>query len=486
MTTVSSTSSSSSSTSIAQTLGAGSGIDIKSLVSSLVDAQFSAKNSQFTKKSDALTAQISGVAKLKAGITGFDSALKSLVNGGTLTTQPYSSSTGVVNVSAIAGANVAGLSAQMTVEQLAGAQAATTKTAIPATQAFRGGTLTVNIGSYVTTNGTTTLSPTKSVPITIAPNATLDQIAAQIKAKTGLQTTLVNDNGGVRLTIKGSTGAAQAFEIVGTDDNASDAGQGLATLSVGAGATGTTIGATAKDALLTLDGASFSRPTNSISDLLTGVKLDLVSTTSATTPSVTLGTTAPGSALTQAVQDVVATFNELKSLISEETNSVDGVLRTDTTATALTRALSTLTTKKLATSTTGGPQTLADLGIATQRDGSLTLDTAKLAAVMARDPAGVEAIFATGTDGKGGLSGALSAITATATDKTYGLDAATTRYTKAQKTIADQQTKAGTDATAMSTRLTQQYAAMDTRVAAYKASQTFLEQQIKVWTKSDS
>jgi flagellar hook-associated protein 2 len=33
----------------------------------------------------------------------------------------------------------------------------------------------------------------------------------------------------------------------------------------------------------------------------------------------------------------------------------------------------------------------------------------------------------------------------------------------------------------MSTRLTQQFATMNSKVAAYKSTQTFLENQIKAW-----
>jgi len=472
--------------SITKTLGTGSGVDTKALVTSLVEAQFAGKTAQLTKQTDTLTSQISGVAKLKAGISGFATALKGLVKGGTLTTQPSSSNSSVAKLSLQAGSSALGLSAQLTVDQLAGPQAATTNTAVGAKDGFRGGTLTVNIGSYVTTGSTTTLSPSKTVSITVPQGATLDQIAAQIKKESGLQTNIVNDNGGVRLTIKGTTGAAQAFEIVGADADGTAAGQGLGMLSVGGGATGTTIGSTARDALLKLDGASFSRPSNSITDLLPGINLDLVATS--TTP-VTLAATSPATALTQAVEDVVATFNELISLIKEETNSVDGALRTDPAAAALGRSLNQLTLAKLTTSLTGGPQTLADLGVSTdtdKRDGSLKLDTKKLATVMARDPAGVEAIFAVDVNDKGGLADVLSGIATRATDKTFGLEASTTRYTRATSTIAEQKAKVANAATAMTTRLTQQYAAMDARVAAYKASQTFLEQQVKAWNQSDN
>ena len=89
MTTASTTAATTSSTaSIVKTLGSGSGLDTAAIVAALVDAQYSVKNKQLSDKSDALTAQISAVAKLKSGITSFDAALKTLVKGGSLATQP--------------------------------------------------------------------------------------------------------------------------------------------------------------------------------------------------------------------------------------------------------------------------------------------------------------------------------------------------------------------------------------------------------------
>ncbi len=492
MTTVSSSTSSASSTaatstsqSITQTLGAGSGIDIKSLVTNLVNAQFSVKNQQLSAQSDKLTAQVSSVAKLSQGITGFRDALKALVQGGTLSTQPSSSNAAVATVALQKGGSAVGLSAQLNVQQIASNQAATSNAPIGTTQAFKGGTLTVKIGSYVTANGTTSLSPSQTVPITIADGATIDQIAAQITSATGLKTALIKDNGGVRLSIKGATGAAQAFEISSADGNASTAAnQSLSILAVGSGATGMTVGSTAKDAMLTLDGASFTRSTNTISDLLPGVDLNLVGVS---TSPVTLGSTPPGSALTAAVQDVVDTFNALQSIINTERDATTGALRSDSAAAALNRMLSGLTLTPL-TSTPGGPKTLAELGIGTdtdKRDGSLKLDTAKLASVMAKNPAGVEAIFATDSSGNGGLFTAISAIATKATDKTSGLAASTASYQAKIKQITDQQSQVTDDIATTTTRMTQQYAAMDARVAAYKASQSFIEQQVKVWTKSN-
>ena len=468
MATTSTTMTTSSTASIVKTLGSGSGLDVGALVDGLVAAQFAAKNDQLTKHADTLTAQISGVAKLKSGITGFDTALKTLVKGGTLTTQPTSSSA-AIGVSALNGRSAAGLSARLQVTQLAAAQAATTNTAVDRTAAFRTGTLSITVGGA-------------STALTIGSgDATLTGVAAKINgANLGLTATIVTDTGGARLTIKGQSGAANAFTIAGADDDANAVGMSLADLSVGAGATGTTVGTPAADAMLTLDGASFRRATNAVTDLIPGVRLDLKDLGTAT-----LGTSAPTSALGQAVSDFVATYNELHAMLKEQTDPVSGALRSDPAATALQRTLAALTTMPLAANATG-PRTLADLGVRTNRDGTLSVDSAQLTKTLASHPAAVEAMFADGTGASnGGLSAALSAVAARASDRIYGFDAETTRYTGQQTELTEAQTKAKDAASAMKDRLTQQFATMDAKVAAYKLTGDFLKQQVDAWYKSN-
>ena len=468
-TTTSSTSAAASATSstasIVKTLGSGSGLDIDGIVTSLVSAQFAAKNQQLTKRADALTTQISGIAKLKSGITGFDAALKSLVKGGSLTTQPTSSSA-AVSVSTLAGGSAAGLSARVQVTQLASAQAATTNTAVSRTATFRPGALTVTIGGVAT-----------AIAIGSA-DATVGGVAAKITAAgLGLTATVVGDGGGARLTIKGRSGAANAFTVDGADDDASASGMSLADLSVGANATGTTIGTQALDAKLTLDGATYSRATNTVSDLLPGVRLQLNDVGGAT-----LGASAPTAALSQAVSDFVDTYNQLRAVLKEQVDPASGALRSDPAAASLQRALGQLTTTALAANAGGAPRSLADLGVGTNRDGTLQVDSTRLAKALASAPAAVEAMFADGVGaGNGGLSAALSAIATRATDRTYGFDAETTRYTAAQTTITAAQTKATEDAAAMKDRLTQQFSSMDSKVAAYKSTGDFLKQQVSAW-----
>ncbi len=493
------TAATSSVASIVKTLGSGSGVDTVNLVQQLVDAQFAVKNGQLAAKADKLTAQISAVSALKSELTNFDGALKSLVTSGSLTTQPTSSNTGVVTVTATAGAKLAGLSGKLTVNQLASSQAATTNTAIPRTTAFNAGTLSLQFGTDATDNSTTppttTFTPGGGAPISIvigAGDATLDGIAAKINAaKTGVTATVVTDGIGARLTIKGATGALQAFSLTGVDTDPAATGASLATLNVGRDATGTTIGTSASDASVTLDGATFRRSTNSISDLITGVKLDLASVS---TVPVTLGSTTPTASLTGAVNDFVATFNQLQKIVRDDVDPFTGVLRADPTVTAISRSLSKLTTTTLASPTAAGaPHTLADLGVTTSRDGSLAVDAAKLAAAITKYPDAVEALFAFGKGGASndGIAGALSAIVKQATVATsvtgqdLSLNASAKRLTAAQADIVDAQAKAADLATTTKTRMTAQFAKMDSAVAAYKSTQAFLTQQIDAWNSND-
>lgn len=465
---------------LANSLGVGTGVDTKALVAGLVEAQFAAKSAQLTSRGETLTAQISGVARLKSAVTGFDSALKSLVKGGTLTTGPQSSNTSVLTVTTKTGGAVSPtLSANLVVETLAQAQAATTNDPVAATQGFKGGKLTVAIGTY---GGGGTLTPSRSVDVTVADGATLADIAKQITSQTGLQTQLVNDGGGVRLTIKGASGSDQAFEIA-VDQSGTDSSQAaLTALAVGPAATGTTVGTGARNAVVVMDGARFSRPSNTIDDLISGVKLNLVSTSST---AVTLSASPANTAISQSISDFVESYNQLFGMVREETNVNTGSLRNDSSASAIIRSLGTLTTTRLATSASGGPQTLADIGVSTERDGTLSVDTARLNRAMVADPAAVEALFADGTGASGGgLSAAFSAITTRLTNRIGGLDAAATRYTAQQTAVTIAQTKITTDSATVSERMTRQYAAMDARVAAYKATQAFMTNQIAAWNKS--
>ena len=85
-----------------------------------------------------------------------------------------------------------------------------------------------------------------------------------------------------------------------------------------------------------------------------------------------------------------------------------------------------------------------------------------------------------------GILGALNYIATAASSATFGLGASLAKYQKAQSDLADQQSDLQSQEDDMRTRLTQQFASMDSKVASYKSTQAFLQQQIDAWNKSSS
>jgi flagellar hook-associated protein 2 len=474
-------------TSITTSLGAGSGIDTKALVASLIEAQFETRTKQLTAKSEALTVQISDTAKLKSAMTDFNAALKALIDTGTLATQPSSSNSSVLSASAIAGASVKSLASTVEVKQLASAQVATGRE-LSRTAAFNTGTLNLQFGQEtVAEDGSVSFDPLgTAASIEIGPgDATLDGIAAKINAAAkGVTASVVADGQGGRLVLRSGTGATQAFRLTGADRTTDAAGNPVPTTGIGldqlnvsrdAGSPGV-IGAGARDAVLVVDGATFQRASNSVRNLIDGVKLDL------TAVGITrLGTTPPTAALGQAVSNFAATYNEVLALVKEADDPINGTLKSDPAVNALRQGLRALSTAALGTCANGGPRTLSDLGVATQRDGSLVVDPTRLNAVLLSNGDAVEAMFAAG----GGLSTTLAKLSSDAASTAFGLGASATRYAKAKDELAKAQDKLSLQSEAASSRMTKQFAAMDARVAAYKSTMAFMEQQVDAWTKSN-
>ena len=478
--------------SLLTSLNAGSGVDTASLVTNLVQAQFANRTSALTAKADALTAQLSGAASLKSAMTSFNTALDTLVKSGTLTAQPLSSNP-ALGVSALPGGKLSGLASSINVTRLATAQSARTTAAVmDRTAPIGSGSFTLSFGKATYSADGTAMTAfdgdldgngTADSAITIdVVNASLDGIAAAINNKrAGVTASVIADgNGGAYLSLRGPTGDAKAFTLAAT----SDPDGGLAQFAVDPTSATTSITGIAQNARLTVDGIAVERAGNTITDLVEGVKLQLNATT--TTPA-TLSSTPPGSALSQAVADFVDTFNQVYAIVVAETDAKTGALRSDPAAQTLLRSLKALTGRTLVSGAASGtPASLAAIGVGTNRDGTLKLDTAALNKALVGTPDAVEQLFAFSTNGLNGISAAVNQVATAANSVIFGLGASESRYAKAKGTLADQQDKLEDQSAAMKTRLTQQFASMSSKVAAYKSTQTFLTGQIAAWNKSDS
>lgn len=469
--------------SIAKTLGTGSGIDVSALVESLVENAYANKNHTLTTQSDALTAQISAVSTLKSNISDFASALTSLTGSGSLATQPSSSNTGILNITRLPGADLAGLSATMEVRQLAQGQ-------VTSSQVFTGGsgtvigsgTLTLSFGTANVADGAMSdfvQGPAASIEITIdSSHTTLKGIADAINAKkAGVTASILSDSNGARLVLKSATGASQAFTLSGTGS--------LSALDIGEGAP-SAVNQAAQDARVVMDGVEGKYPTNSISGLIPGARIDLVAAQVGTKVAINAAT--PTTALSQAVSNFVETYNQVLKAVQTATDPASGPLRSDPAAKDLLRQLKGLTLAELVPGASDDvPHKLADIGVKTNRDGTLSVDSSRLSKVLSTYPDDVEAIFAENA----GLSKALSTLVSTAigssvSGKETGLTSSNLTYTKQMDKVGEAKDKVLTDTDKMRERMTQQFAAMDAKVAAYKSTQSFLTQQIAAWNAQNN
>lgn len=472
--------------SILTSLGSGSGVDTDTLVTQLVDAQFAAKRAQITAKTEKLTAQISDAATLKNFVSDFAKAVNTLVTGGSLATQPNVSDPKVAGATAISGAPMNATAAStISVTSLATAQTATsTKFGAGTATTFDPGTLTITVGKLdaggVLTPNKDSSGADTSFSISIAsPNNKLSDIAAAINAKnSGVTASVITDaDGGAFLSLKGQTGATSAFTISG--DNTS-----LSQLDVGAGASAGSVmagGTSAANAKLSVDGVSVERPSNEISDLVPGVKLTL-----AGTGTMTLTGTRPDTALTNGVKDFVETFNDLLTEVKKQTNAVDGSLRADPAAKQLLRNLQGFASKTLLPDAAPGtPSTLAGIGVTTDKTtGLLTIDDAALTKAMKDSPDSIQAMFSPNSFGATGINAAMQSLKLSSGSTLYGLGATDLKLRKAQDDLTKESAKIDEQSTRFSARLTQQYASMNSRVSAYKQTQSFMKQQIDGWYKS--
>jgi len=452
-------------------LQAGSGVDLSTLVPSLIEAQFATKTAALQARADTLTAQISTVSSIKSAITDFASALASLAQGGTLATQATSSDPATMSVTTAAGAKLAGMSKSITINALASAQVSSTKTSFSKTASLGTGSLSIQVG----TKDAVSVSFTEE-------DSTPERLAAKINAaNTGIKASVVTDaNGDAFLSFTGASGKDNGFTITASEGDT----PGLARLNVGNGATGTATSTNAANASITMDGVTVERASNTVNDLVPGVTMTL---SAVSTKPLSLTGSAPSSALSTVVANFVATYNDNMTALNKAIDPMTGELRSDPAARSLAQSMRTLTTTKLVPGDDLdlGPKTLADLGVRTEKDGTLSIDQVRLTKTLSDFPDSVEKMFQPSGDNLIGLSARMNSVQLSATSSVYGLTASASNLNQAQKDVSDQQSRLSDNRNRASDAMTARFSAMNSRVSAYKSVQNFMDQQVKMWTKSN-
>ncbi len=278
---------------ISPSVGLGSGLDITSIVTALVNADKTAAQTQITNSQATNTMQLSGVGSLKSALTTFQTALTNL--GSTTTPQfaGFSATSGTPSTLTATTDNtaVAG-SYNITVNALAtSSQIASASFSGGASSAIPSGTLTIS------QNGT-------NYNVTIPANATLQSTRDAINSSlsgNGISANIVTDSSGASRLVFGSTttGAGSDLSVSGIAGLQIDGTQVMSNppTATSSGA----ITATAQNASLTVNGLTVTSKSNTVSGAVSGMTLNLLSAGTGTPPSgasstVTVGTNSSRSA----------------------------------------------------------------------------------------------------------------------------------------------------------------------------------------------
>jgi flagellar hook-associated protein 2 len=445
--------------------GLGSGLDIASLVTKLVAAEKAPRQAQITRAQSAAVTTISALGSLKGAMAGFNDALSALKTEEVFQARSANASDPDI-FSASASTTAISGSYDIEVESLASAhQIASNAIVGGAAVAVGTGSLTIGMGA-------------KTFQVSIDDShKTLAQIRDAINAAPDnndfVRASIVNAADGAHLMLTAqSTGASNAITV------AADGGDGgLSVLAYNPLLTTNYAEKhPAQDAVVYVSGFKHTSATNSIADAIEGVTINAIKADDNETHTLTIANDTNGT--TAKIKKFVDSYNALQSQIAdlrsyEPTTKKAGPLLGD----ALLRGIETDVRAKLSgtvSGLTGAYKSIASIGITTNKDGSLALDSDKLTKALAADYDGVAKLFGSEDGVAARLSTALTARLADTAELAQRNKALNAKTVSLQKEQADLETRMAN----VTARYNQQFNALDSLLSNMQQTSSFLTTQL--------
>jgi flagellar hook-associated protein 2 len=372
-------------------LNAGSGLNTSEIIESIVEAERAPKANIIETAKEKRTVAISGLGQVKTDLETFTGALDE-INGNTgLAVSQVGTS---VSLEITDAATATAFSNNITVTSLAAAHTLAFNNSYSSETAVIGtGTLTFSFGTWDASNSFTANSDRTSSTITVnSSNNTLAGLRETINSADMDVTASILKTGtsSYSLVLKSKEGANHAMRIVAAPDPADS---GLGTLGYAAVDTDIrTVDAT--NAALTLDGVSISRESNVISDLVEGVTLTLKSTTSGEETITAAYDTEKATTTMQTFVDKLSALG--KTLDDVSSRGMDGRDAGELAGDPLIKVLRDQIRRLTSNPITGFGDTsiyLADYGVTTNLNGTLSLDTTVFQKKYQANPSDFSAII---------------------------------------------------------------------------------------------
>ena len=438
----------------------GSVIDVSSLVSQLVSATQAPQEALISSKTQAVTAQISAVGTLKGALSTFQASLTTINTPSSFNTLSATSSdptafTATADSDAVLGNYTVDVTKLAQGQQLV-------------STAFTGGSsATVGTGSLQLTLGNTHFN------VTIGSSSdTVSGIAAAINGASGnpgIEASVVTGTDGAHLVLTSSlTGATNTIQVAETDG-----GTALSQITYSTGSTNYREQTAAQDAVFTVSGVDFTSASNTVTDAISGVTLDLLApTTSATTLSVSTDT----STVEQNINAFVTAYNTLQGSLStlgsfNSTTNTAGPMMGDALLSGVRNqvrsALYSIVNTGSATY-----NTLASVGITTNSDGTLNVNQATLSAALTSNFAAVSQLFS----GTSGVATSLNSQIQTALTAGGSIDSRSKTLVQQENALTQQSSQLTQQMKDLTASLTEQYAALNTLLSSLQSTSSYLSQ----------
>lgn len=471
-------------------LGIGSGLDSESIVTQLTALQRQPIAALQTKAS-ALQTKISTYGNIKSAVSSLQTAAQALSNASLWSSTKATSS----DSAAVAAATTTGAASgtySISVSQLAAPQSVATKTALPTSSSTVGaGTLSISLGAW---NGSsfTQKASSPAIDITVAATDTLANIRDKINSSSaGVSASIINDASGARLVIQSKeTGVASGFRITAADSDGNNInGAGLSALAYAPdlNTIGTQQTQQATNAKATINGVAVESATNTLSEVVGGLTLNLNKVTSGP---VNITVAQDNESITKAITDFASAFTKLSSMLMENTkydagSKTAGTLQGDSTALSILNQFRSLITTNSGNSTVF--TNLSAIGLEVQAGGGLNVNNTKLQTALTGNLGEIKKLFANadlGDDSKDGVATRLNMLASSMLSfdgvfatRTQGLQASV-------KNNESQQARLNERAARYEKLLRSQYAALDQQMAGINSQSNYVTQMINTLNSS--
>lgn len=454
--------------------GVGSGLDVNSIVTSLMAIE-QRPLTLLQQRASSIQTKISAFGSLQSQIATLGDLATRLTTPSSWSAMTAASSD-TAKVSVTAGTSAAAGGYSINVSQLAQAQSLASSPVLVADEADMGtGTLSISKGS--------------GAPVSVVITDTNKSLAgvrdAINSANAGVSASIVRDAAGARLVLRSTTsGSDSAITVTAADSGGTPVTtpMGLGRLTYQASAAvgngrNMTQTQVAQDAQYTVNGLDLTSSSNTITTALDGVTLTLRGVTAAP---VDVDVAIETFSLRKNVNDFVKAYNDLNKLLTDQTRAdpagkSNGALQGDSTAvTLLTRLRETL--RGTVTGATGA-NSLTAAGLELQRDGSLKVNETKFAPLLA-DPNQLSTLFSQpqqGTDtSTKGFAVRFAAFSKSLTDASTGLPSRTESLQQSIKYNQRQQETTQDRLTRIEARIRAQYQRLDTEMTKLNGQMSFI------------